>query len=99
MLGATSDPLGKAMVLRADSVHRVMERRTFLGVIAGGLLAAPLAAAAHPVNGGTASARDFASWDTRKTEPSSSSGDGRRGRPSAPANWPPSSSDFSPTCS
>jgi hypothetical protein len=32
------------MMLRVDSGHRVMERRTFLGVIAGGLLAAPLAA-------------------------------------------------------
>ena len=37
------------MVLRADSGHRVMERRTFLGVIAGGLLAAPLAADAQQV--------------------------------------------------
>jgi ABC-type uncharacterized transport system substrate-binding protein len=32
------------MAIRADSGHRVMERRAFLGVIAGGLLAAPLAA-------------------------------------------------------
>src|SRR5258705_3276375 len=44
MLGATSDPEGRAMAMRADSSHRVMERRTFLGVIAGSLLAAPLAA-------------------------------------------------------
>ena len=36
------------MLLRVDSGHRAMERRTFLGVIAGGLLAAPLAAAAQP---------------------------------------------------
>src|SRR6476661_4908300 len=48
MLGTASDPLGRAMLLRADSGHRVMERRTFLGVIAGGLLAAPLAAEAQP---------------------------------------------------
>ena len=39
MLGATSGHLGGAMA---------MERRTFLGVIAGGLLAAPLAAEAQP---------------------------------------------------
>src|ERR1700730_11128260 len=35
------------MLLRADPGHRVMERRTFLGVIAGSLLAAPLAAEAQ----------------------------------------------------
>jgi len=35
------------MLLRADSGHRVMERRTFLGGIASGLLAAPLAAEAQ----------------------------------------------------
>jgi ABC-type uncharacterized transport system substrate-binding protein len=33
--------------MRVDSGHRVMERRTFLGTIAGGLLAAPLAAQAQ----------------------------------------------------
>jgi hypothetical protein len=49
MLGATSGLLRRAMVLRADSGHRVMERRTFLGVIAGGLLAAPLAPDAQQV--------------------------------------------------
>jgi ABC-type uncharacterized transport system substrate-binding protein len=47
MLGATSDLLGWAMLLRADSGHRVIGRRTFLGVIAGGLLAAPLATEAQ----------------------------------------------------
>jgi ABC-type uncharacterized transport system substrate-binding protein len=47
MLGATSDHVGRAMLQRADSGHRVMERRTFLGVIAGGLLAAPVAAEAQ----------------------------------------------------
>src|SRR6266481_2052620 len=41
---ATSDPLGRAMAMQVDPGHRVMERRGFLGVIAGGLLAAPLAA-------------------------------------------------------
>jgi putative ABC transport system substrate-binding protein len=35
------------MMLRADSGHRMMERRTFLGVIAAGLLAPPLAARAQ----------------------------------------------------
>jgi|RhiMetdeSRZDD1v2_1073273.scaffolds.fasta_scaffold691499_1 putative ABC transport system substrate-binding protein len=35
------------MLLRADSGHRVIERRTFLGVITSGLLAAPLAAGAE----------------------------------------------------
>jgi hypothetical protein len=30
--------------MRVDPGHRVMERRTFLGMIAGSLLAAPLAA-------------------------------------------------------
>jgi putative ABC transport system substrate-binding protein len=44
MLGATSDLLGRAMLVRADSGHRVMKRRTFLGTLAGSLLAAPLAA-------------------------------------------------------
>jgi hypothetical protein len=34
-------------MLRADFGHRVMERRTFLGVVAGGLLAAPLAVEAQ----------------------------------------------------
>jgi hypothetical protein len=34
--------------MRVDPAHRVTERRTFLGVIAGGLLAAPLAAEAQP---------------------------------------------------
>ena len=33
--------------MRVDSGHRVIERRTFLGVIAGGLLAAPLTAEAQ----------------------------------------------------
>ena len=33
--------------MRVDPGHRVIERRTFLGVIAGGLLAAPLAAEAQ----------------------------------------------------
>ena len=40
-------PRGRAMLRRADPGHRMMERRTFLGVIAGGLLAAPLAAEAQ----------------------------------------------------
>ena len=44
MLGATSDSLGEC---HATEGHRVMERRTFLGVMAGGLLAAPLAAEAQ----------------------------------------------------
>jgi len=35
------------MAMQVDSGHRVMERRTFLGVITGGLLAAPLAAGAQ----------------------------------------------------
>jgi putative ABC transport system substrate-binding protein len=35
------------MQLRVDSGHRVVERRSFLGVIAGGLVAAPLAAGAQ----------------------------------------------------
>jgi ABC-type uncharacterized transport system substrate-binding protein len=35
--------------MRVDPGHRVMERRTFLGVITGGLLAAPLAAVAQRV--------------------------------------------------
>src|SRR5258708_4168938 len=36
------------MVMRVDAGHRMMERRTFLGVIVGSLLAAPLAAEAQP---------------------------------------------------
>jgi ABC-type uncharacterized transport system substrate-binding protein len=40
-------PPGRTMLLSVDSGHRVMERRTFLGVIAGGLLAAPFAAEAQ----------------------------------------------------
>src|ERR1700730_16153042 len=48
MLGATSDLLGRTVAMRVDPGHRVMERRTFLGVITGGLLAAPLAAEAQP---------------------------------------------------
>jgi putative ABC transport system substrate-binding protein len=47
MLGATSDLLGRAMVRRADSGHGLMERRTFLGLIAGSLLVAPLGAEAQ----------------------------------------------------
>jgi putative ABC transport system substrate-binding protein len=47
MLGATSDPLGRAMAMRVDPGHRMMERRTFLGVITSGLLAAPLAVGAQ----------------------------------------------------
>jgi len=35
--------------MRVDPGHRVMERRTFLGVIAGALLAAPLTAEAQQV--------------------------------------------------
>jgi putative ABC transport system substrate-binding protein len=35
------------MAMRIDPGHRVMERRTFLGMIAGGLLAAPLAVEAQ----------------------------------------------------
>jgi hypothetical protein len=35
------------MLLKVDPGHRMMERRTFLGVIAGSLLAAPLAAEAQ----------------------------------------------------
>src|SRR5688572_24621019 len=44
MLGATSDLLGRAILPRVDSGHRVMERRTFLAMVPGSLLAAPLAA-------------------------------------------------------
>jgi putative ABC transport system substrate-binding protein len=47
MLGATSDPFWRTLTMRVDFGQRVMERRTFLGVIAGGLLAAPLAAEAQ----------------------------------------------------
>jgi hypothetical protein len=48
MLGATSDLLRRAIAMRVDAGHRVMERRTVLGMIAGSLLAAPLAAGAQP---------------------------------------------------
>jgi putative ABC transport system substrate-binding protein len=47
MLGATSDLFWRTLTMRVDFGQRVMERRTFLGGIAGGLLAAPLAAEAH----------------------------------------------------
>jgi hypothetical protein len=43
--------------MRVDSGHRVMERRTFLGMIAGGLLAAPLAAEARQREGDWATQR------------------------------------------
>jgi hypothetical protein len=46
MLGVSSDLLGK--LLRVDSGHRVIVRRTFLGMIASGFVAAPLAAEAQP---------------------------------------------------
>ena len=39
------------MLLRVDSGHRVMERRAFIGSLAGGLLAAPLAAGAQQPGG------------------------------------------------
>src|SRR4029453_17898027 len=67
MLGATSDPLGKAMVLRADSVHRVIDRRTFIGTLGGGLLAAPLAAEAQGMGKvpriGVLSSAPSTTWD------------------------------------
>jgi putative ABC transport system substrate-binding protein len=44
MLGATSDPLGRAILLRVDSGHRVMDRRAFISGITIGLLTAPLVA-------------------------------------------------------
>ena len=47
MLGATSDVLGRAMLPRVDSGHRVMKRRTFLALVPGGLLAAPYAVEAQ----------------------------------------------------
>jgi hypothetical protein len=50
MLGATSDLLGRAILPRVDSGHRVMERRTFLAMVPGSLLAAPLAAPDSPTS-------------------------------------------------
>ena len=68
MLGATSDHLGEGDAAEGRSGHRMMERRIFLGVIAGGLLAAPLAAHAQkpalPVIGflGSSTAEAWASY-------------------------------------
>jgi putative ABC transport system substrate-binding protein len=47
MLGATLDPLGEGHAAEDRFGHRVMDRRTFLETLAGGLLAAPLAAGAQ----------------------------------------------------
>ena len=52
MLGATSDPFWRTLTMRVDFGQRVMERRTFLGVVTGGLLAAPLAAGAQQAAAG-----------------------------------------------
>src|SRR5882672_6934086 len=48
MLGATSDPLRRDHAAEGRFRHRVMERRTFLGALASGLLAVPLAVEAQP---------------------------------------------------
>src|SRR5882672_1722344 len=47
MLGATSDPLRRDHAAEGRFRHRVMERRSFLGALASGLLAVPLAVEAQ----------------------------------------------------